>query len=113
MALNELIEQRHHPRELVDWLEESVNKNDDENASVVTLDSLVKQGIFRKEKLSVGTRFYLNNQGKLIFSAQKVIINLVLEVIESNKIGSRPNYTFCIFFINSLIFLELLSLFCI
>lgn len=65
MVLTEMIEQRHHPRELVDWLEESVDKNDDESASVLALDSLVKSGIFRKEKLSVGTRFYLNNQGKI------------------------------------------------
>lgn len=65
MALTEFIEQRDTPRELVDWLEESVDKNDDVSASVVTLDSLVKIGIFRKEKLSVGTRFYLNNQGKV------------------------------------------------
>lgn len=70
MALNEMIEQREHPRELVDWLEESVDKNDDESSSVLTLDSLVKSGIFRKEKLSVGTRFYLNNQGKLTESSE-------------------------------------------
>lgn len=68
MALTEFIEQRDNPRELVDWLEESVDKNDDVSSSVVTLDSLVKLGIFRKEKLSVGTRFYLNNQGKAKWS---------------------------------------------
>lgn len=63
MALTDIITQRNTPRELVDWLEESVDKNDDQSSSVVTLDSLVKKGILRKEKLSVGTRFYLNNQG--------------------------------------------------
>ena len=60
-----MIEHRHHPRELVDWLEDSVDKNDDENAAMCALNSLVKKGVLRKEKLSIGTRFYLNNQGKI------------------------------------------------
>jgi hypothetical protein len=77
MALNEMIEQRHHPRELVDWLEESVDKNDDESASVLTLDSLVKSGIFRKEKLSVGTRFYLNNQGRFTYIKSVIIMVII------------------------------------
>ena len=71
MVLTDIIEQRENPRELVDWLEESVDKNDDESSSSVTLDSLVKIGIFRKEKLSVGTRFYLNNQGKIIHFSRR------------------------------------------
>ncbi|XP_028409888.1 uncharacterized protein LOC114532553 isoform X2 [Dendronephthya gigantea] len=62
LGLTEIMDQRDNPRELVDWLEESVDKDDDKNASYVTLESLVKGGFFRKEKLSVGTRFYLNNQ---------------------------------------------------
>lgn len=98
MALNELIEQRHHPRELVDWLEESVNKNDDENASVVTLDSLVKQGIFRKEKLSVGTRFYLNNQGRLTFTAEKVHSRLHFPQIVYKTLSSIFGTSFTILY---------------
>lgn len=62
LTLNDMIEHRHHPRELVDWLEDSVDKNDEENAAMCTLNSLVKKGILRKEKLSIGTRFHLHNQ---------------------------------------------------
>lgn len=59
-----MIQHRNHPRELVDWLEDSVDKNDDESSAMCTLNGLVKKGILRKEKLSIGTRFYLNNEGK-------------------------------------------------
>jgi hypothetical protein len=77
-----MIEQRQNPRELVDWLEESVDKNDDESASVLTLDSLVKSGIFRKEKLSVGTRFYLNNQGKIALNLYNYLSNNSLKLVD-------------------------------
>lgn len=62
LTLSDMIEHRNHPRELVDWLEDSVDKNDDVNSAMCTLNSLVKKGILRKEKLSIGTRFYLHNQ---------------------------------------------------
>jgi hypothetical protein len=94
-----MIEQRQNPRELVDWLEESVDKNDDESASVLTLDSLVKSGIFRKEKLSVGTRFYLNNQGKIALNLYNYLSNNSQKLVSyiSEKLLQPEKLPKCIF----------------
>lgn len=83
LTLNDMIEHRHHPRELVDWLEDSVDKNDDENAAMCALNSLVKKGVLRKEKLSIGTRFYLNNQ--------EVKQNLVKELRDALLTETAPD----------------------